>query len=71
MKKIIVALGIVSLSLFGAGCDKEDMDAASEKLKEAGSKVGDAIEETGSKLGEDMEAGKQKMRDEAEKIEKD
>jgi hypothetical protein len=70
MKKWIVMLGIVSLSVFGMGCDQEDIDKMSDSLKDAGNKVGEAIEDTTKSLGDNIEAGKKGMQDAAEDIEK-
>lgn len=70
MKKWFVLMGIVALSVFGMGCEQEDIDSFSESVKDAGSRVGEAIEDTTKSLGDNIEAGKQGMRDAAEDIEK-
>lgn len=69
MKKWLVLLSVVALSVFGVGCDQDDMDEFSDAMKDAGAKVGDAIEDTTKSLGDEMEAGKQRMRDAAKDIE--
>ena len=69
MKRWMALAGVVALSLFGVGCDEDDIDAFSETMKDVGDKAAGAIEDTTKSLGDNIEAGKQNMRDAAKDIE--
>ena len=54
MRKFLIMLSVVGLSMFGVGCDSEP-DTPSEKLEEIGDELGDAAEEVGDEIGDAAE----------------
>ena len=44
MRKFLILLGVVGLSMFGVGCESEP-DTPGEKLQDIGDEMGDAMED--------------------------
>lgn len=52
MKKLLIALGLVALPMFGIGCEaQEESDTFGDQVEETGEEVGEEVEE----FGEDTE----------------
>ena len=54
MRKFLILLGVVGLSMFGVGCESEP-DTPSEKLQDIGDEMGDAMEDVGDEIGDAAE----------------